>query len=150
MKEQLTPTELWHISARSPTYQGVSGVYSCCPLACYHPDKNLSILDYRLWKRFPDQLSYQIWAYKILKQVSCFDTTSVAELKENFNKLGINIPIHTTSARNRSRFPKKFMLSVNSDNSFVYMDGWMGGGVVSQDKEKALRENLQVVLSELL
>ena len=142
MKKQLTPTEQWHISAEALHTKEYREVYSAA-LAFIIRDKNLSILDTACGSGFPTADLINL-GYKNI-EASDADRASVAELKENFNKLGINIPIHTSKWQElAAKIPKKFDVVINSDNSFVYMDGWMGEEL-PKGKEKAF-ERMQIVL----
>lgn len=142
MKKQLTPTELWHISAEALHTEEYRRVYSSA-IDFIIKDKDLSILDTACGSGFPTADLINL-GYKNI-EASDADETSVSELKENFNKIGINIPIHAGKWQElASKISKKFDIVINSDNSFVYMDGWMGEELIG-NKEKAF-EKMQVVL----
>jgi len=141
MKKQLTPTELWHISAEAlhtKEYRGCILLHS--PLSIR--DKKLSIWIQRCGSGFR-QLILSIWGYKNIEQVMLHNLCCRAQGK--LHKLGITIPIHTKQWQElAAKIPKKFDVVVNSDNSFVT---WMAGWERSCLKVKrGSFEKMQVVL----
>jgi SAM-dependent methyltransferase len=146
MKTQLTQSELWRLSAEALHDQEYRSRY-CNALVFTIRDKGLSILDTAGGMGFPSMDLHE--AGFINLNISDGDENFTANLQKCFTEQGLQIPVYYSPWQELSSHVKQqFDVVVNADNSFVYMDGWMGGPVVEGfDK---ITERMRGVLKEFL
>ena len=125
MKKELTQSEVWEIAGNALHDKAYRDNYSEA-LAFVLKDKTLKILDTAGGTGFPTFDLYKL-GFKNLS-VTDGNETYAKELQDKFKTEGMQISAYHSSWQELgNKISEKFDVIVNADNSFVYMDGWMGG-----------------------
>src|SRR5438874_1121032 len=125
MKKELTQSQVWEIAGNALHDKEYRENYSEA-LAFVLKDKNLKILDTAGDTGFPTFDLYKLGFTNL--SVTDGNETYATELQEKFKSEGMEISAYHSSWQELgSKISEKFDVIVNADNSFVYMDGWMGG-----------------------
>lgn len=128
-------SEIWTIAAGGIHDEAYRTAYSQA-LDFIIRDKNLELLDTAGGTGFPTMDLYNL-GYKNLS-VTDGDESLATELQKHFDDQHIGIKaIHASWQELNKKVSKTFDVVLNTDNSFVYMDGWVGGKT-EEGKENVL------------
>jgi len=142
-KKIIDATEVWHIVADALHTQNFRAMYVDA-LDFAIRNKKLSILDTAAGSGFPTIYLYKAGFINI--ETSDADKKSVELLQKYFQSVNMPIPVSEGRWQELSqKISKRFDLIINTDNSFVYMDGWSGGGHFANGT-KAVFERVSLVL----
>lgn len=126
-KKPLNHSDVWEIAGGALHDQEYRVNYSRA-LEFVLKDKDLKILDTAGGTGFPTFELYNL-GFKNLS-VTDGNETYATELQEKLKAKKMDIPVYHSSWQelgNKIPQDEKFDAIINADNSFVYMDGWMGG-----------------------
>ncbi len=140
MKKKLGQSLLWSLSAEALHTEEYRTNYSRA-LDFIIKDKRAKILDTAAGTGFP-VFELARMGYKNLA-VSDEDGEAIKRLRSAEGKLGHMLSFHESHWQNLAKdIEETFDVVINADNSFVYMDGWLGGehvtGVESVMKRAAV------------
>jgi SAM-dependent methyltransferase len=142
-KKIIDATEVWHIAADAlHTHDFRTKYLDALDFAIR--EKRLSILDTAAGTGFPTVDLYKAGFTNI--EASDADKKSVDLLQKYFQNVNIPIPVSEGKWQELSqKISKRFDVIINTDNSFVYMDGWSEGGHFASGTE-AVFERISLVL----
>jgi ubiquinone/menaquinone biosynthesis C-methylase UbiE len=146
MKKELNHSEVWAIAGGALHDEEYRTKYSEV-LAFLLRDKNLKIIDTAGGTGFPTLDLYKLGFTNL--SVTDGNETYAKELQEKFKKEGMNIQtLHSSWQEIGTKVSDKYDAIVNADNSFVYMDGWMGGE--TEEGAENIFKRVQVCLKNFL
>lgn len=144
MKTQLTQSQLWSLSAEALHDKEYRSRYFDA-LAFAIRDKNASILDTAGGTGFPSFDLYDAGFTKL--SISDGDQDFAKNLQTELEGKGLSVKVYYSPWQELgTRIDDSFDVVVNADNSFVYMDGWMGGPMV--EGLDNILERMRLVLAE--
>lgn len=142
MKTVLSQSEIWQIAAVSFHTETYRATYMEA-LDFVLRDKGLSILDTAGGTGFPTLDLYERGYQDI--SVTDGDERLAVALQERFDAHQIKISaVHSRWHELATKIERKFDAVLNVDNSFVYIDGWLGGDVA--EGKDAVVERLRIGL----